>query len=542
MKFNITEADLEDINACFTNYIFYKRHPNGDIECWCTHCNEHFTIPFYERIKTQLEINLYSQAAHNEKVVCPHCKATAIAKQIGKAKGCKNLAEEQRIVLVKKINYNCVIAQSFHCYKEYSRRYYLPSPRIYEFRKYEFTPNNASCWEKRYYYDEWSTFSKPVEPFRIKSSMGYYIADNTYNVIGLNELEDSFLKYNQLDDFCKLLYKEHNYTEFQPPIMKYLCYFSIYPQIEMLQKLGYTSIVNDLVFFGIKNWPFVDWKAKKINDFFKMTKEEYKEFHNLGTGYEILSFLKVRHWLKKNKQNYDVKTVNKYFRITGNYENLKRAESIFLELKEPVIPGIEYLMTQYKKYGNGGFGNFALYFADYRNMAKEYKLGNSDEVKYPPKLVAAHNRAVAVQNAVLAEKKAKEEKKLMKKYKLTHEKNVKRYSFSSDGFVIIVPSSSREIIEEGINIKHCVGGYADRHLRGVLTILFLRKQSNQNKSLYTIEMHDKRLVQVQGYGNKTPLTKEAKAFFDKWLEWVKDGSPRKEDGSPILKIKKNMSA
>lgn len=84
-------------------------------------------------------------------------------------------------------------------------------------------------------------------------------------------------------------------------------------------------------------------------------------------------------------------------------------------------------------------------------------------------------------------------------------------------------------------MRHCVAGYAARHLRGTLAILFLRDASAPDKSLYTIEMHGKSLTQVQGYNNKTPLTPEAKDFFNCWLEWVKQGSKRRRDGSPILK-------
>ncbi len=539
MEFEITKDDKENINGCFTKYLFYKREKNGDMECWCSHCNKHFRIPFYSRTKTQSEINLYSQAVHNEEVVCPHCNQEAIAKSIGKAKECKNLWEEQRAVIIRKVDYNRVNAQSLYCYKEYCKGHYLPEVELRGFRQYEFTPEKAVCLEKGWYRDEYYPCKHFLEPFRAKSSNWYYICDNTYKVFGIEELEDSFLKYNQLDSFYKSYFKnQETYITDTPPLMKYLCWFTVYPQIEMLQKLGYKKIVNLLVGAGIKSFPYLNWKGKNIADFFRLTKQEYKEFQKVTSnenGMDYMDYLKVHYILKKNKHKCDAKTIEKYYKAAGGCAGLERAQSILKKLKEPIMPGIDYLLAQYKKEGNGGFANYLIFFEDYREMVKDLKLGDSEEVKYPPHLVAAHDRAVEMRNALKAEIEAKKQKEVLKKYKKIHVKNEKQYSFSADGFVIIVPPSAKEIIEEGKNMRHCVGGYAERHLNGTLTILFLREASKPKKSLYTIEMHGKHLAQVQGYRNRTLLTDEAKAFFDKWLSWVKDGSPRTEKGTPIIK-------
>ena len=113
-------------------------------------------------------------------------------------------------------------------------------------------------------------------------------------------------------------------------------------------------------------------------------------------------------------------------------------------------------------------------------------------------------------------------------------KKDKQYCFSDGKFQVIVPHRVAEIIEEGKRQQHCVGGYAGRHMEGKLTICFLRLSAEPDKSLYTIEMHNKTLQQVQGHHNNTPLTPEAKAFFDIWLKWVKAGSKRDKNGVPVI--------
>ena len=86
---------------------------------------------------------------------------------------------------------------------------------------------------------------------------------------------------------------------------------------------------------------------------------------------------------------------------------------------------------------------------------------------------------------------------------------------------------------------HCVGGYADRHMRGVTTILFLRRSSAPSTPYVTIEMDGNQIRQIHGYHNDTlpgsPKPREVhKAFLDTWLRWLRAGSKRNEDGTPKL--------
>ena len=99
-----------------------------------------------------------------------------------------------------------------------------------------------------------------------------------------------------------------------------------------------------------------------------------------------------------------------------------------------------------------------------------------------------------------------------------------------------------EIKREGEILKHCVGGYAERHLNGKTTILFLRRADKPDRPLVTIEIMGRRIVQVHGFRNEREACEENpmklppevlyKDFFDGWKDWVKRGSPRDEEGRP----------
>jgi hypothetical protein len=114
-----------------------------------------------------------------------------------------------------------------------------------------------------------------------------------------------------------------------------------------------------------------------------------------------------------------------------------------------------------------------------------------------------------------------------------------RYSYSDSEYFIRPAANADEIIAEGKALEHCVGGYAQRHVEGKLTICFMRRASDPDKPWLTIEMQAGKLVQIHGYKNerdgKQDPRKEYRAFLDPWLLWVADGSPRDKNGNPITK-------
>lgn len=103
-----------------------------------------------------------------------------------------------------------------------------------------------------------------------------------------------------------------------------------------------------------------------------------------------------------------------------------------------------------------------------------------------------------------------------------------------------------QAVVQGGSFKDCmaavakgVGGYADRHMRGVTTILFLRRSSAPGTPYVTIEMDGNQIRQIHGYHNDTlpgsPKPREVhKEFLDTWLQWLRAGSKRNEDGTPKL--------
>lgn len=76
-------------------------------------------------------------------------------------------------------------------------------------------------------------------------------------------------------------------------------------------------------------------------------------------------------------------------------------------------------------------------------------------------------------------------------------------NYEDDKYLIRIPNNLTEIVIEGSTLRHCVGGYTERHARGNTTIMFLRRKDCPDIPFYTIELdNNKNIVQIHGYGNK----------------------------------------
>lgn len=112
---------------------------------------------------------------------------------------------------------------------------------------------------------------------------------------------------------------------------------------------------------------------------------------------------------------------------------------------------------------------------------------------------------------LIKNRQSEEEQRLFK----TNYSTRKRMEFSSGDLLIRQPNSIGEIIEEGAALEHCVSGYANRHARGTLTIMFLREKSNPDKPFCTVEVSSRlKIVQCRECLNNNAYNPKPKAIED----------------------------
>lgn len=512
----LTERDAELIDNLFPHYLFYDTLPNGDREFQCSHCRQRFIKSHLART-ISYEDREFMHVGHGDLRCCPLCGAVTTVKNLGKSKQRKNLWCREKVVVIHAVNHDRVEARCYFAEKDYV---YSPTPKteLIEKSRYLLTLGEAIRFKAGY--DNCFYSAKTIgEPF--PNTAMFYGTDEGYTIFGLNRLENTFLKYNQLDSFISYDAQHFSGYVYNGPMLTYLSYFAMYPQLEMLQKLGHCDVVRELINRGRKSFPYTNWKAKNITDFFKMSKQEYNAFkENGGT----LRLLHAAHSIRFGEERLDFAKAKKCLDCFGNEYNIKRFAGEVKKAGISLDEAFKYVLK------NEDYSEYTDYLQMADALGYDLKVHN---VAFPKNLKEAHDNAAAAERVMLEEKRAAENRKkeiAAEKYLKKYEK---QYSFTDGTYSIIIPHTIKEIVDEGKAMEHCVGGYAGRHMEGTLAILFLRLTAEPNKSLYTIEMHDKALTQVQGYNNRTPLTPEAKAFFDMWLAWVNSGSKRTKSGEPI---------
>lgn len=374
------------------------------------------------------------------------------------------------------------------------------------------------------------------EPYKV-GSISWYSHDS-YRVLNREALEEHpFFRYCGF--FDRWEYRPggaRGYAKYFHELISYLTAYAIYPrQIEMLSKAGYWEPIADLVWRRTKNAAAMCWEEDDPRQAFGVDKRELRWIMAVQPAMETLA---VRNYVRKHwGETWDLAFCEDFRNLWGVH--LSPMEVLRFLKRYRLEPGrfLRHL---------GGIGEerdlgYADLFEVYRDyLDAAYGLGRClthSRVLWPEDLQASHDRATAEWEAAQARREKQRRAASLKERRL-------KYEFELDGLRIILPATAAAIRREGKSLQHCVGGYAERHLNGTLTILFLRRSAWPNKPYVTIEMDGNRIRQIHGFRNEaaacaanpdrvSPRVLHGE-FLDTWLRWLRAGSKRNEDGTPKL--------
>ena len=410
---------------------------------------------------------------------------------------------------------------------------------------YRFAEGRAEYWAQ---HNQWNKFDCEAEEGKINPSRrkvrepftegrGSFQSYRVYKACGIEAIEQSRFRYCQYEDYAQA------HTGWHSCLMRYLAAACVYPrQVEMLHKMGFDSILDGMVEGRSKYSAAFNWEATDPAKAFGLAKQELRSIESRHMP-EIIGWYKK---LKKAGLTVSFKELERAVRRLPYGKERNRA--ISLCIKEKMKPGklVEYLEANAQQRCYGGVeGTNTVWrrLMDYHNMAqslgwdlREYR------VRWPKDLNARHDEA-AKENQLRIER---EKAAALAKQQAAAAKSLKRrrvkYNIEADGYVLRIAETAAEILEEGRVQKHCVAGYAERHLADKVTILFLRRAETPNTALYTIEMQGNKLIQIHGYKNDWEAeVKPMDAmgwFIGPWLKWLEAGSPRDKKGQPKIQFTK----
>lgn len=541
----LKQEELDTVNDFYDHYLFCEKSGNGR-KLWssCCHQKGRFLSMTSEReITPAIRDALWGR--HGLTITCPFCGKPVELKAKGTAKNCKGLEEYIPVIFLSTADDGeTIYAQAYWTNKDYDHNW-AAEPLYMATYVYRFRRGEAVQWGTSYYGDTWykqvSGFFH--EPFR--SGGGMYLSYDDYQVIGLECLKESFLKYIDFT-VCR---SKHGVGWWN--LMRFLAMAVQYPEnVEMLQKAGMTDVLDDWTRKEKKNAANIKWGEKDPRKAFRLSGAELKAF--LATRERSMAVLTLYKRAKKQKAGLTMEDCQGIMDALG-WSAEKELPKLVREYGTTMKDLIRYLKRQAE-----GERTFSMAFRTWKDYmaageALERRIYRED-VKYPKDLWTAHEEA-AEQNRKRLEKERRREMRRQKAevaererlskmaYAQRKKELEKRYGYAAEGLVIRVPKNRAEIVAEGKALQHCVGGYADRHMEGKVTILFLRQEAVPEVPFLTVEMNGDKLVQIHGWKNEGLYTTQGrfapdprdvyKNFLDPWLEWVANGSRRNKKGEPI---------
>ena len=202
---------------------------------------------------------------------------------------------------------------------------------------------------------------------------------------------------------------------------------------------------------------YIKEKADEINNGdFLSNFSDYMEFEKqkseLGTYAEVITSEMYRAIAKRNNEHFTEEEwgVIAYYLIRGKLWEYSRL------VNSGVYALCEYIkMCRYMKKTPNKQNNF---MREYVETKREYDL-----------------RKEEYDNAKIAD------------YFALHKK---AFDFTYGNYTVVIPKSAKDIIDEGTNMHHCVGGYAPRVVNGEQYIIFIRHKDTPDKCYITAQVYN----------------------------------------------------
>lgn len=360
--------------------------------------------------------------------------------------------------------------------------------KLIERQRYVFAKDGSVRWGK----DDgapWTVRKEFREPVFCQSCYGYNF-NNTYKGLNMEAIGQSCMKY-----CCHELYKGNL-------LLEYLHLYCRHPNVEYLMKAGYGDLIGEYYtgyWGGIQHIAanrHINWKSNNLLKMLGLNRDEFK----LLAGHEELydEYVMWREHYPKTKPEdllligsvfgHEYGTMERFIHATG-----LKPQRIARYLNEHDAEPHDY--------------------EDYLRQCAQLRYDLHDTaISMPRDFKGIHTRLTAIvkYNAT----------KEMQEQLTQRMAERKPLEFAYGGLFIRQPESMQEIIDEGKALYHCVGGYAERHAKGALHIMFIRTADKPDVSYYTMEISTEgKIVQVRGLRNCNP-TAAVKALIAAYTEYL----------------------
>lgn len=467
---------INDVALIESRYIYYKRKGKV-INGFCTVCGKDVFL---------------AQAKHNEQGHCPNCKNKVTFKAQGKA---TKILDHTRIAYIQKTT-DGIVVREFYARKKYHDHYRNPDLQYWEEERHFISKDSTSSY----------SFGKflSTEEYRwcegVRSG-GYFDYYRDYRGVLYTKdldkaLENTPFQYSQIKTYAL---KHHKFD-----VLNYFGRYKKFPCIEHLIKLNLWALTEEALSYSSYR-DSLDFSKPSLKEILGLNRNELKFLIAInGTSQDVALIKKAseRNLVLKKEMLEWIRSNNAYEPVMDiiNYTTIQKA--------------IKYSSIHYDKYSPEKVRILTVlqWWKDYLDNADflGYNL-SSKRILFPKDIKKAHDD-------ILTLIQIKENERLNELISKRYQELFNKYYFKDDNFFIRPPKSYKEIIQEGISLKHCVAtNYSKSYAEGKTDLLFVRKPSDEETPYYTVEFRNGKIIQIHGY-NHTKPTEEINNFISKWLQ------------------------
>lgn len=281
------------------------------------------------------------------------------------------------------------------------------------------------------------------------------------------------------------------------------------PLNEKLRKAGLNELANK----------HVDYYVSNRDKCYKYNRKETSLIKMLGLNQKAFECLKLNQsfyelsWMKANLDNInydDYKSVGcdhyKYSRAIEFAEKVNSSFSKMAEYLENVtVAEYDHYLDTIKKLG------YSL-TDKYYSMPKDF--AKADE-KATDEYMAKYEKDKM--------EKLKKKDILIKKISdgIREMPNLREFLDGSNGLLVYVPESSKDLVREGKALHNCIGTYVDRVSEGKTLVFFVRQLNNPTAPFVAFEYHKGKVVQCRYDHNKEVDDDNIIQFVNKFADCLK---------------------
>lgn len=508
------------------DFAFYIK---SKAEYSCTACGA-----FFEETKAK-RVDKGAKVRHNDMIICPECR-----KHIQVKKRTDNQKRVTSFAILQKIDDEISVYRSFDVL--FSWYWNTRKTKLSEAARIIMYKNKKNVLYNGIY--SFGYFNREITDPREKLIIDRQKFDNKHNY-GQRCINAQILYPGGIEEAL-----EGRHTEITAGIIKKMAadgYKIPYHKIiaatdsevinafEYIYKNRFYKLLNEFVnkisldsgYYGALNI----YNGKNINEVFGL--KDTQKIHRLrdinGGELELA-------WLQYSEQ-HNMKITDKVLKFMQNNDVYPKDFSMLLKHMS-AEQTVNYITRQQSEsYKGKTVREILSQYADYISMCVRLHKNIDDEMIYRPRnLKQRHDEAViAIERDRIIkdmnmnmEQREAEAENMRQKYPGCEEilREIKaKYEYANDEYMMIIPDSLMQIVQEGAALHHCVGSsdrYFDRIRSNETYIAFLRRREDAQVPFYTIEFEPGGTVrQHRSRYDEEPGIELIRGFLKEWQKEIK---------------------